>query len=166
MIFDAYRPNSVQLFMVEREFGIKAKAAGLDPSALTEAQHAELAEQVFRYWSIPSDDPLTPPPHSTGSALDITLADEQGREVDMGAPIDEGADPATPDHFATATDPAGMQAHKNRVLLRSVMIAEGFHQYPNEWWHFSKGDQCWAWIEQQKTPDSAPQAIYGRADLV
>ena len=166
MLFDLYRPNSVQMFMVTREFRIKAQAAGYDPNALIQAQREELAEKVFRYWAMPSDDPATPPPHSTGAALDITLADEQGREVDMGSPIDEGAEPAAPDYFASATDSVGKNAHRNRCLLRDVMRAEGFHQHPHEWWHFSRGDQLWAWSERQRDPSAAPVAMYGRADLL
>lgn len=166
MLFDLYRPNSVQVFMVEREFGIKAREAGLDPAALTKAQRDSLAEKVFKYWAIPSTDPATPPPHSTGSAMDITLADEYGREVDMGSAIDEGAPPAAPDYFATASDEAGRKAHQNRELLREIMLAEGFHQHPGEWWHFSRGDQLWAWLEREKGHNPKANAIYGRADLL
>lgn len=165
-LFDVYRPNAVQEFMVEREFGIKAREAGWNPAALTAAQRDTLAEKVFKYWALPSTDPATPPPHSTGATMDITLADEHGHEVDMGSPIDEGAPPAAPDYFATATDPRGQAAHVNRVLLREVMEAEGFRQHPDEWWHFSKGDQLWAWLEREKTGNAAIHAIYGRADLV
>jgi D-alanyl-D-alanine dipeptidase len=166
MMFDVYRPNSVQIYMVEREFGIKACDAGLDPRKLTPEQHAMLAEKVFRYWAVPSDDPTTPPLHSTGAVMDITLADETGREVDMGSPIDQGAPPAAPDYFVMATDLVGRQAHKNRQLLYNAMRAGGFHQHPGEWWHFSKGDQLWAYLERQKTHNSHIVAIYGRADLL
>ena len=36
--------------------------------------------------------------------------------------------------------------HKRRSLLLSVMNQAGFVQHPNEWWHFSYGDQLWAWV--------------------
>jgi len=166
MLFDAYRPNTVQVFMVEREFGIKAREAGLDPAKLTMAQRESLGEKVFKYWAIPSTDPAAPPPHSTGSAMDITLADEDGREIAMGSPIDEGADPAAPDYFAAATDQAGQSAHAHRLLLRDAMTAAGFRQHPNEWWHFSRGDQLWAWLERESGANPTATAIYGRADLV
>jgi zinc D-Ala-D-Ala dipeptidase len=166
MLFDAYRPNGVQVYMVEREFGIKARDAGLDPAHLTTTQREMLAEKVFTYWAPPSDNPATPPPHSTGAVMDITLADEYGHEVDMGSPIDEGAPPAAPDYFTHATDDAGRRAHANRVLLREVMCAEGFHQHPDEWWHFSRGDQYWAWLERQTGANLAAIALYGRADLL
>jgi D-alanyl-D-alanine dipeptidase len=37
------------------------------------------------------------------------------------------------------------------------MESQGFAQHPNEWWHFSYGDQLWAWQRSQS------EAIYGRA---
>jgi D-alanyl-D-alanine dipeptidase len=37
------------------------------------------------------------------------------------------------------------------------MLEAGFAQHPNEWWHFSHGDQLWAWRTGQT------QAIYGRS---
>jgi D-alanyl-D-alanine dipeptidase len=166
MLFDAYRPRSVQIFMAEREFAVKARAEGLDPAKLTAEQRERLAEHVYRYWAMPSDDPAAPPPHSTGAALDITLADETGREVGMGSLIDEGAAPAAPDYFADAADEAGQRAHAHRVLLRAIMRAEGFHQHPDEWWHFSKGDQIWAWLERGRGANPEAIAIYGRADLL
>jgi D-alanyl-D-alanine dipeptidase len=166
MLFDAYRPRSVQTYMVEREFGIKAKKAGHDPQNLTPEQRKQLSEKVFKYWAIPSDDPKNPPPHTTGAALDLTLADEKGREIDMGSPIDEGTPPAAPDYFAKATDTASQQAHANRILLRTIMEAETFHQHPEEWWHFSRGDQLWAWVERQTRANPTATAFYGRADLL
>jgi D-alanyl-D-alanine dipeptidase len=37
------------------------------------------------------------------------------------------------------------------------MTGEGFANYPEEWWHFSWGDQMWARLT------GAPAAIYGGA---
>ena len=47
--------------------------------------------------------------------------------------------------------------HGRRQLLRDAMGAAGFAQHPNEWWHFSQGDQLWAWRSNQA------EAIYGRS---
>jgi len=160
-LFDAYRPNEVQAFMVEREFHLQAKATGLDPVK----DQDKLYEKAYRVFAIPSEDPLTPPPHSTGAAIDCTLADETGQEVDMGSPIDENSDRSNPDYYATAADAVGKQAEANRMLLNEVMVAEGFHRHESEWWHFSYGDQIWAWTERQKNPGGEAVAIYGRARL-
>jgi D-alanyl-D-alanine dipeptidase len=47
--------------------------------------------------------------------------------------------------------------HQRRSLLAAVMQQAGFAQHPNEWWHFSYGDQLWAWRT------GGQQAIYGRS---
>jgi len=163
-LFDAWRPVAVQAFMVWREFGLQAAAAGRsldgcrDPAQLQARDpglYAMLAATVFMFWSLPSDDPLTPPPHSTGAALDLTLQDAAGREVDMGCPIDEMTDRAWPDHYADATEERLRMFHENRLLLNQVMGAAGFSRHANEWWHFSLGDQMWAWTRGEA------EAIYG-----
>ncbi|MDX2028649.1 MAG: M15 family metallopeptidase [Alphaproteobacteria bacterium] len=166
MVFDAYRPNAVQAFMVEREYGLLAQAEGLDLHKLSAADRERLSKGVFRLWGIPSEAPTTPPPHSTGAAIDLTLADEKGKEVDMGSPIDENSDRSNPDYFAAAPDAASRQADANRKLLNAIMAAQGFYRASDEWWHFSKGDQSAAWHERQANPGSQVEAIYGRADLV
>lgn len=163
LLFDAYRPNAVQSFMVERELTIQAKLAGFDPAALTAAQRDDLlTRKVFRLFAIPSEDPATPPPHSTGAAIDLTLIDEAGREVDMGSPLDENSERSMPDFFAAATDEAGRAAHARRGLLRDAMAAAGFERNPSEWWHFSQGDQLAVWTRHGLgTPH---KARYGMAD--
>ncbi len=67
----------------------------------------------------------------------------------MGSPIDEMSPRSYPDHFQDATDPAEQQAHAHRQLLHQVMAASGFIRYRYEWWHFSWGDQSWAWRLQE-----------------
>ncbi len=171
MIFDAYRPNAVQAFMVEREFAIQAKLAGLDVDKLTPADRETLGVKVFRLWGIPSADPATPPPHSTGSAVDCTLADEHGVEVDMGSPVDENSDRSNPDYFANIATPAAQTAHANRKLLAEAMEAEGFLRHHAEWWHFSLHDQYWTWRMREaprahSDEDLPKTARYGRADLL
>jgi len=161
LLFDAWRPNTVQAYMVEREFRLLAEAEGWDAAQLTEAQREQLAAKVFRIWGIPSDDPATPPPHSTGAVVDLTLADAGGREVAMGSPIDENSDRSNPDFFANARDPAGWEAHLNRQLLNRVMTTAGFCRHHAEWWHFSLGDQYWAWVENKKPGTQKLSARFG-----
>ena len=163
-LFDAYRPIAVQTFMVEYEFAILARQEGLRPTELSEADRERLMDKVFRIYAVPSAAPATPPPHSTGAAFDCTLVDEAGNDVDMGSPIDENSDRSISDHFASAQDAAGMRAHANRTLLKDILRAEGICRNPNEWWHFSRGDQLAAWIDREISPQGF--AIYGRADLL
>ncbi|MEL6472417.1 MAG: M15 family metallopeptidase, partial [Cyanobacteria bacterium J06623_4] len=110
---------------------------------------------VIQFWAVPSTDSRTPPPHSTGSAVDLTLRAATGETVDMGSPIDEASPRSYPNHFANSTDPAAQKAHHYRSLLAAVMVGAGFCQHPNEWWHFSVGDQLWAWQTKQQTGESA-----------
>lgn len=144
-IFDAYRPIVVQQFMVNYTFDQLARSKGLDPDSLNEEQRSDLQAKVFEFWAIPSLDPNTPPPHSTGSAVDLSLTDATGRTVDMGSPIDEISPRSYPQHFANSNDTALQKAHYHRSLLAEVMLSAGFKQHPREWWHFSVGDQLWAW---------------------
>ncbi len=160
LIFDAYRPNEVQNFMVEREFMLVS--GGRTPAQVPEPERAALYQRAYRIWAIPSTDPTMPPPHSTGAAIDLTLADAKGIQVDMGSPIDENSDRSLPDYFK-AENPA---AHRNRTLLHDIMQTAGFRRHPAEWWHFSQGDQMWAFAEKQANPHSPATARYGRADLL
>lgn len=159
-LFDAYRPNPVQTFMVHHEF--LQLSGGRAPGDVAEVERQTLWERTYRIWAEPSDDPATPPPHSTGAALDLTLADSQGREIPMGSPIDENSDRSNPDYFANRD----AIAHTNRLFLMEIMTAAGFRRHPVEWWHFSLGDQMWAWQARQESPANHIIARYGRADLL
>lgn len=150
-IFDAYRPVAVQQFMVDWTFQEQLTRHNLKAAELTPEQRQELLEKVYEFWAVPSDDPATPPPHSTGAAVDLTLVDPEGNSLDMGSAIDEISERSYPDHFS-AIDNA---FHRNRMLLKSAMVRAGFHQHSREWWHFSYGDQLWAFDQKQ------PAAIYG-----
>jgi D-alanyl-D-alanine dipeptidase len=97
--------------------------------------------------------PIEVAPHVAGAAVDVTLVDRLGREVDLGTPID-----ATPEASGGAcfTDAVvGPAAQEERRLLRMAMAGAGFINYPTEWWHWSHGDRYWAWAVR------APAALYG-----
>lgn len=159
-IFDAYRPIAVQQFMVDYTFN--SLAAQYDPIELTPQQRQKLWDRVYQLWAIPSDDPATPPPHSTGSAVDLTIVDENGRDLDMGGKIDELSARSHPDYYANASDSKSQQYHHHRQLLDRVMSEAGFCRHPEEWWHFSLGDRLWAWLSSRENSDSKAIARYGR----
>lgn len=92
------------------------------------------------------------PPHSTGGAVDVILVDAFGAEIDMGSPLN---DPGP--GMAMAAE-VGKEPRAWRDRLGEAMSTAGFVNYPHEWWHFSYGDQYWAW----RTRTSA--ALYGRVD--
>lgn len=141
-IFDAWRPIAVQVFMVNHSLQTEL-ARGSSSQQADPAWRRQVEQQVHHLWAIPSRDPRTPPPHSTGAAVDLTLVDQNGQPVPMGSPIDALGPESHPDHFAR--DPHGATVHRNRLRLRQVMLAAGFVMHPWEWWHFSFGDQLWAW---------------------
>ena len=78
----------------------------------------------------------------------------------MGGEIDAIGPESLPLHHAKAAidQPDGTAAlfHSRRCLLHRVMTQAGFVRHPNEWWHFSFGDQLWAWTVHKD------RAIYGR----
>ncbi|NJO39138.1 MAG: D-alanyl-D-alanine dipeptidase [Cyanobacteria bacterium CRU_2_1] len=165
-IFDAYRPLAVQHYMVNYAFAQSLAAKNLNPDELTEIQRQEILEQVYQFWAIPSYDPTTPPPHSTGAAVDVTLVDARGNAVEMGSPIDEMSPRSYPNYFVDASEPVTQLFHQNRQLLKQVMVMAGFRQHPREWWHFSFGDQVWAWLINEDDPTAQQLARYGAIEFL
>ena len=161
-IFDAYRPVEIQQFMVDYTFTSVVQAQGLDLEQLSPQQRQDLWEQVHQIWAVPSLDPRTPPPHSTGAAVDITLVDADGETIDLGSEIDELSRRSHPDYYAHRTREDEQAFHARRQLLDEVMRAAGFRRHPGEWWHFSLGDQMWAWQHNQDNPSNLITACYGR----
>ena len=81
--------------------------------------------------------------HSYGMALDITLLDPAGRELDMGTGFDDMSDlshPALEEGFLAAGKLTEQQV-ANRRLLRDAMFQAGFLGIRTEWWHFDCGDR-------------------------
>jgi zinc D-Ala-D-Ala dipeptidase len=148
-IFDAYRPVEVQEYMVNYTFGQTLRDRQLDLAQLSADQQEQIWADVYKIWAIPSFDLAKPPPHSTGAAIDITLVDERGNLVAMGSPIDEMSDRSLPGYFEKSQDPVEQQYHQHRQLLDRVMTDVGLIRHPSEWWHFSIGDQLWAWLQHQ-----------------
>ncbi|TYB70483.1 M15 family metallopeptidase [Bizionia gelidisalsuginis] len=71
--------------------------------------------------------------HSSGSTLDITIVDNKtGEELDMGSPFDFFGK----ESWVANTELAKKQL-ENRGLLQKLMLANGFRNYPKEWWHFT-----------------------------
>ena len=102
-----------------------------------------------RLWDkVPNPDYVTPPKkgsmHSRGAAVDLTLVDARGNELDMGTPYDFFGPEA---HFDNTRLPAQVLA--NRRLLRRVLETEGLRGIRTEWWHFSfqgKGFPLSDWV--------------------
>ena len=144
LIIEVYRPPRLQVEIFE---GYRAElmAANL---GLTLAEAERLAS---RYVS-----PLAVAPHVGGAAVDLTLVDGDGNELDLGCP-----EAATPEESGGAcyTDAAGVagRARENRRMLGEAMAAAGMVNYPTEWWHWSYGDRYWAYLS------GADHAVYDAA---
>lgn len=165
-IFDAYRPVSVQQFMVDYTFKQLLEQKNLKAEPLSETQTQGIWQQVYQIWAIPSDNPATPPPHSTGGAVDLTLVDELGKTVEMGGEIDEMSERSHPHYYHDSSTEAHRVYHARRELLYQVMTQSGFLRHPGEWWHFSLGDQMWAWQYSRSRGYNPPiPARYGRWEL-
>jgi len=77
-------------------------------------------------------DPKRGSKHNKGVAVDISLADMDGKPLDMGTGFDNFSEKASY-HSTTVS----AEAKKNRKLLRELMLANDFTPYDNEWWHFN-----------------------------
>ncbi len=76
-------------------------------------------------------DPKKGSRHNRGCAVDITLVDKNGKELDMGTGFDDFSEKAHRDY--KDLDPI---IAANRKLLEDTMKEEGFEGLPTEWWHF------------------------------
>ena len=154
-IFDAWRPIAVQAFMVDHSIAELCRERGVE--VRSGDAFDQVVADVGRFWAAPSRDPMTPPPHSTGAAVDLTLSSSDGTPLAMGGEIDAIGAVSEPQHYAGRDDSNARRWHQRRQLLAEVMGAAGFAQHPNEWWHYSFGDQLWAWRR------GAAVAIYAEA---
>lgn len=151
-------PDGLHLLVVE----------GLRPLAAQQAIHAayrrrladdqpwldaaELDRLASRFVAPPASAP-----HVSGAAVDLILADDDGRRLDLGTPID-----ATPEESRGACyfDAPGIGPHARqlRSVLAGALGRAGLVNYPTEWWHWSFGDRYWAHVT------GAPFAIHGPVD--
>jgi|GEM_PF-730594 D-alanyl-D-alanine dipeptidase len=77
-------------------------------------------------------DPATGSRHNRGSAIDISLTDSLGKDIDMGTKYDDLSKPSR--SFYTGFDEAIIN---NRMLLRKILEKHHFIGINSEWWHFS-----------------------------
>ena len=88
------------------------------------------------FWNLVHDeryvaDPKKGSRHNRGAAVDATLTDQNGIDVEMPSAYDDFSERAHRD-WPNAT----AEAKKNRELLDRVMFAHGFNGLATEWWHF------------------------------
>lgn len=113
IVFDALRPHSVQWIMWDR---VK------DTPQRKYVANAEIGS-----------------PHNFGMAIDLSLLDEKGKELDMGTPFDsfsEVSEPQLEEKFLKEGKLTKAQM-ENRFILRRAMTGAGFIQLSHEWWHYN-----------------------------
>ncbi len=103
--FDCYRPNDVQ----------------------------------YKMWEIVPNpqyvaNPVKGSIHNRGGAVDITLVDAEGKELDMGTDFDFFGRRAYHD-FTDLPE----EVLQNRKLLKEIMESHGFNSIRSEWWHYNLG---------------------------
>ncbi|WP_281638027.1 M15 family metallopeptidase [Flavobacterium marginilacus] len=70
--------------------------------------------------------------HNRGGAVDITLVDFDGKELDMGTSFDFFGKEASHDFSGFSKE-----IRNNRNLLKKIMIKEHFNSFDSEWWHYN-----------------------------
>ncbi len=101
-VYDCYRPLSVQKLMWQ---------------ALPDSRYVA--------------NPANGSRHNRGAAVDITLVDRNGKELEMPTGFDNFTERAFRNYQGAST-----QAKKNRQLLEDAMKNYGFIPLATEWWHF------------------------------
>ncbi len=69
--------------------------------------------------------------HTRGSAVDMTLVDKDGNELEMGTCFDYFGEKSWYEYAGVT-----QEQKENRKLLHDVMVACGFRPFEKEWWHF------------------------------
>jgi D-alanyl-D-alanine dipeptidase len=108
-----------------------------------------------KLWDIKPDPSYVTPPakgsmHNRGLAIDVTLVDENGEELNMGTDFDFFGIEAHTDNYDLPEE-----VLRNRKVLETMMREIGFKGIRTEWWHFSytEGDgelSDWTWTCNEK----------------
>ena len=142
LVKESLRPTSFQEFIFNRR---RSQLATEHP----ELQEGDLVGLTSRF--------VAPPwvaGHPTGGAIDVTICSSNGQEADLGCLYDEDEKASQGRCFSFA-DNLTEPAKRNRKALFACLNAQGFVNYPFEWWHWSYGDKYWAAVTQ------SPAAVYG-----
>ncbi|MSP84881.1 MAG: peptidase M15 [Flavobacteriaceae bacterium] len=91
-----------------------------------------------KMWAIVSNpiyvaDPSKGSIHNRGGAVDISLVDSNGVELDMGTPFDFFGPEASHDYKNLPKE-----ILKNRKLLKRIMLRYKFKSFNSEWWHYNR----------------------------
>ncbi len=102
-LYDCYRPTAVQKLMFDLV---------PNPTYVADPQKGSI--------------------HNRGAAVDLTLIDSNGNELDMGTAFDFFGEEA-----AHTYQKLSSEVLSNRVLLKTVLEKNGFSAIQSEWWHYN-----------------------------
>ena len=90
-----------------------------------------------RMWAIVSNPNYVANPskgsiHNRGGAVDITLVDSSGKELNMGTPFDFFGPEASHDYRNFP-----IEILENRALFKKIMLSAKFQSFDSEWWHYN-----------------------------
>jgi len=90
----------------------------------------------WKLWEIVPNEAFVANPkkgskHNRGAAVDVTIVDSTGNELEMPTGYDDFTEKASQEYMNLTEN-----AIKNRALLKDVMIRHGFQPIPSEWWHY------------------------------
>lgn len=144
-VYDAWRPLQVQ------EELYKSYYEALQ-NEHREWSDLKIEKEIVKFVSEPDYDTQFPAVHSTGGAIDLTLAyKDNGIILDMGTEFDAFTPLSHTDSFERQNNE---NVKRNRRLLYWVMTEAGFTNLPSEWWHYDYGDRFWAYYKNSP-------ALYG-----
>jgi D-alanyl-D-alanine dipeptidase len=149
-LYEGYRSLGLQRMLFEAQL---ARVRQRHPKWTKEQVFLETTKLVSPVLN-PDKSPNIPP-HSTGAALDVYLLNEQGKPLDMGIHPKDWIHDVGGVLSLTQSRHISKAARKNRQIMSDALEAQGFVNYPTEYWHWSFGDKYWAYIKQQS------HALYG-----
>lgn len=90
-----------------------------------------------KMWEIVSNpeyvaDPKKGSIHNRGGAVDISIVDTAGKEINMGTPFDFFGIQAGHNYTKLSKE-----VLSNRKYLKKVMAKNGFNSFDSEWWHYN-----------------------------
>lgn len=139
LIWDGYRPIKVQQSLWD----------DYSKKVLQEFPHIdkeELEKRVGFFVSKPSYDVNKPSLHNTGGAVDLTIVNAEGNQLNMGTDFDDFRKIASTYYFENLDNE---EVKCNRRLLYNVMIEVGFTNLPSEWWHYDYGTKFWGYFKNR-----------------
>jgi D-alanyl-D-alanine dipeptidase len=125
-VYDAYRPQqSVDHFV--------RWAKKLNDTLMKQSYYPTICKSdLFQLGFIASKSG-----HTRGSSVDLSIVEiKTNKEIDMGSSYDFFGATSHSFHKKLSS-----RQEKNRMLLRNIMIKNGFKPYDKEWWHYTLVDE-------------------------